>query len=135
MGGVISPVCTVFVQFFFHDSRLHVLAEPGKTLPFSQSKQWEGGSVRAWARVRAHTNPYAFVLLCIKVSIRQYCVLFSDAGDMDIDLLQSNFYCFKLIIYIRHTLSQHQSTVYSFIQPFHFRMERYIFSIHILLFT
>lgn len=54
---------------------------------------------------------------------------------MDIDLLEANFYCFKLLTYIRHTLSQNQSTVYSFRQQFHFRMEGYIFSVNILLLT
>lgn len=41
VGGAISPVCA-FVLPLFHDSRLHVLAEPRETRPLCQSKHRQG---------------------------------------------------------------------------------------------
>lgn len=63
VGGVISPVCTVFVLIFFHDSRLHVLAEPRETLP-SLPKQTKGVSECVYyvCACEVHTS----VVLCIK---------------------------------------------------------------------
>lgn len=57
VGGVISPVCTVLL--FFHDSRLHVLAEPRETrsLAPEQTKAGKEGVC------------LSFLLLCIKACL------------------------------------------------------------------
>lgn len=92
VGGVISLVCTVFVQFFpWQQTACTGRAEGNTALSAKANKgsEWVCDCVRACVCV--HTLTRLCISVCVRVWFRVCCVLLTDVRDMDMDFYMQFF--------------------------------------------